>query len=314
MRVAMMIEGQEGVTWNQWVALAEAAETARLDALFRSDHYTMIHGLAGGALDAWTVLAGLAPLTRTLRLGTLVSPVTFRHPSVMAHIVASIDHMSGGRVELGLGTGWYELEHKRNGIAFPPMGERTRLLAEHVEIVIRSWREQKFDHQGPAFTLKGQQLLPKPLQTPNPPLVLGGQAGPKSAALAAKYANEYNAFSATPEDAGRSRAKLDAACVEAGRDPKTLVQSTMIAALLGETEEDAEARARRLFARMAPGAPLAGFIGRMRASGLIGTPSSVAGHLRPFEAQGVSRLFIQNFDFADLSSVALIGELARQLG
>ena len=144
MRVAMMIEGQEGVTWDQWVALAEAAEEARLDGLFRSDHFTMIHGLAGGALDAWTVLAALAPLTRTLRLGTLVSPVTFRHPSLMAHIAASIDRISGGRVELGLGTGWYELEHAQNGFDFPAHNGRAHLACwrEYVEIVVRSWREQ----------------------------------------------------------------------------------------------------------------------------------------------------------------------------
>src|SRR5579872_4276531 len=176
----MMIEGQEGVTWEQWAPLASAAEDARLDGLFRSDHFTMIHGLAGGSLDAWTTLAALAPLTRTLTLGTLVSPVTFRHPSLMAHIVASVDHISGGRIELGLGTGWYELEHVRNGFAFPPLGERTRLLAESVEIIARSFSEQKFDHRGPSFTLVGQELLPLPVQRPKPPLILGGQAGPKS--------------------------------------------------------------------------------------------------------------------------------------
>jgi alkanesulfonate monooxygenase SsuD/methylene tetrahydromethanopterin reductase-like flavin-dependent oxidoreductase (luciferase family) len=313
MRVVMMVEGQEGVTWAQWVALAEAAESARLDGLFRSDHYTMIHGLPGGSLDAWTTLAALAPLTRTLRLGTLVSPITFRHPSLIAHIVASVDHISGGRVELGLGTGWYELEHARNGFAFPPLGERTRLLAESVEIVMRSWREPSFDHSGPAFTLVGQDLAPKPVQRPNPPLILGGMAGPKSAALAAKYADEYNAFTATPEDAGRARGVLDAACANAGRDPKTLAQSTMIMALLGESDQDAEARATRLLARLAPGAPLAGLIERMRGGGLLGTPHSVAERLRPFAAHGVSRLFVQNFDFADPSSVALYGELARAL-
>lgn len=313
MRVTMMIEGQEGVTWDQWVALAQAAEDARLDGIFRSDHFTMIHGLTGGSLDAWTVLAALAPLTRTLRLGTLVSPVAFRHPSLMAHIAASVDRISGGRVELGLGTGWYELEHAQNGFAFPLMGERTRLLAEYVEIVVRSWREQAFDHRGPAFTLSQQQLLPKPVQAPSPPLILGGRAGPKSAALAAKFADEYNAFSATPKDAGECRRRLDAACANAGRDPTTLAQSTMVAAILGESEPDAEARARRLADQLAPGAPLLGFIDRMRAGGLVGAPASVAERLRPFEAVGVSRLFVQNFDFGDPSSVALIGELARAL-
>jgi alkanesulfonate monooxygenase SsuD/methylene tetrahydromethanopterin reductase-like flavin-dependent oxidoreductase (luciferase family) len=313
MRVAMMIEGQEGVTWDQWVTLANAAEAARLDGLFRSDHYTKIHGFEGGSLDAWTTLAALAPLTRTLRLGTMVSPVTFRHPSLMAHIASSVDHISGGRVELGLGTGWYELEHLRNGFSFPPMGDRTRLLAEHVEIVIRSWREAAFDHEGPAFTLKDQHFEPKPVQKPNLPLILGGRAGPKSAALAAKYANEYNAFSATPDEAGRCRANLDTACAAAGRDPATLTQSTMIAAIVGETDQDAEARVRRLLDRLAPDAPLTKFADRMRAGGMVGSAASVAARLRPFEAEGVSRLFIQNFDFADQSSVALIGELARTL-
>ncbi|MBV9510506.1 MAG: LLM class flavin-dependent oxidoreductase [Caulobacteraceae bacterium] len=313
MRVVMMIEGQEGVTWPQWKALAEAAEQARLDGLFRSDHYTMIHGLEGGSLDAWTTLAALAPLTQTLRLGTLVSPVTFRHPSLMAHIVASVDHISGGRVELGLGTGWYELEHVRNGFAFPPMGERTRLLAEQVEIIVRSWTERDFDHAGEAFTLRGQQFSPGPLQSPRPPLILGGRAGPRSVALAARYASEYNAFAATPKEAGQARAVLDAACARAGRDPATLAQSTMVFVLLGEDEADAQARASRLLARLAPDAPLRKTLEQMRAGGLLGAPADVAERLAPFGERGVSRLFVQNFDFDDLGSVALTGLLARSL-
>jgi alkanesulfonate monooxygenase SsuD/methylene tetrahydromethanopterin reductase-like flavin-dependent oxidoreductase (luciferase family) len=313
MRVAMMIEGQEGVSWAQWVALAQAAEEVRLDGLFRSDHYTMIHGFEGGALDAWTTLAALAPLTRTLRLGTMVSPVTFRHPSLMAHIVASVDHISGGRVELGLGAGWYELEHLRNGFAFPPLAERTRLLAEHVEVIIRSWREQDFDHEGGSFTLKGQQSLPKPVQSPSPPLILGGRVGPRSVALAAKHADEYNAFSTSPEDAARCRATLDAACVKIGRDPKTLRQSMVVLSVLGESDHDAERRAQRMIQRLAPSAPLVGAIERMRSAGFVGSAAKVSERLRPFEAHGVSRLFMQNFDFADPSSVALVGEVARSL-
>jgi len=313
MHVIMMIEGQEGVTWDQWVALAEGAEAARLHGLFRSDHYTMIHGLEGGSLDAWTTLAGLAPLTRTLRLGTLVSPLTFRHPSLIARIVASVDHMSGGRAELGLGAGWYELEHARNGFAFPPLGERTRLLAEHVEIIVRSWREGAFDHAGPAFTLKGQQFLPAPVQKPNPPLIMGGRAGPKSAAIAAKYADEYNTMAGAPEDAARYRAALDAACASVGRDPATLRRSAMAFALLGETDRDAEARAERLLARLAPKAPLADAIERMRSGGLVASAANVAGRLRAHEAEGLARLYVQNFDFADPSSVTLFGDLAREL-
>jgi len=314
MRINLMIEGQEGVTWAQWVALAEAVEDAGLEGLFRSDHYRSIRNdEEAGSLDAWTTLAGLAPLTRTLRLGTLVSPLTFRHPSLIARIVASVDHMSGGRAELGLGAGWYELEHARNGFAFPPLGERTRLLAEHVEIIVRSWREGAFDHAGPVFTLKGQQFLPAPVQKPNPPLIMGGRAGPKSAAIAAKYADEYNTIAGAPEDAARYRAALDAACASAGRDPATLRRSAMAFALLGETDRDAEARAERLLARLAPKAPLTGAIERMRSGGLVASAAKVAARLRAHEAEGLARLYVQNFDFADPSSVALFGDLAREL-
>ena len=184
-------------------------------------------------------------------------------------------------------------------------------LAEHVEIVIRTWREQDFDHEGRLFVLKGQQLLPKPVQKPNPPLILGGRAGPRSVALAAKYADEYNTFNGTPQDAGRCRALLEAACAKVGRDPTSLRQSTIITAILGENDRDAEARAKRLLGLLAPGAPLASTIERARAAGLVASAANVAARVRPFEAQGVSRVFIQNFDFADPSSVALIGELAH---
>ena len=313
MQIVMMIEGQEGVTWDQWVALAQGAEAAGVHGLFRSDHYTMIHGFEGGSLDAWTTLAGLAPLTRTLRLGTLVSPATFRHPSLIAHIVASVDHMSGGRAELGLGTGWYELEHLRNGFAFPPLAERMRLLAEQAEIITRSWREGAFDHQGPAFALKGQRFEPRPVQSPAPPLILGGRAGPKSAALAAKYADEYNTIAGSAEDAARFHVALDAACAAAGRDPKTLRRSLMAFAVLGEDARDAEARADRLLARLAPQSPLVEAIARMRAGGLVGAPEDVANRLRAHAAQGVSRLYVQNFDFTDASSATLYGALARAL-
>jgi len=313
MRVVMMIEGQEGVTWDQWVALAKGAEAARLDGLFRSDHYSSFHGFGGGGLDAWTTLAALAPLTTTLRLGTLVSPVTFRPPSLMARIVASVDHISGGRAEVGLGTGWHESEHRQNGFPFPDMGTRTRLLAEQVEILVKSWRGEAFDHAGEAYRLEGQIALPKPVQTPHPPIVLGGQGGPRSLALAAKFAAEYNGFANTPEDSAALRAKLDAACVKAGRDPATLAQSAMVMAILGKTDEDAEVRAERIAKRLAPGGMLEGTLGFIRASGRVCSAQQLAERLRPFEKAGVSRLYVQNFDFADESSTGFYGELARAL-
>jgi F420-dependent oxidoreductase-like protein len=257
MRVAIMIEGQEGVTWPQWVALAKAADEEKLDGLFRSDHYTMIHGLPGGALDAWTTIAALAPLTRNLRFGTLVSPVGFRHPSQLARVVASADHISGGRVELGIGTGWFEGEHRQNGFPFPPLGARTAELAEQVEIIVRSWREDTLDYRGAHYALDGQQALPKPVQQPHPPLLLGGGGGPRSLALAARYAAEYNTPAQTdPSESAMHRARLDAACAQIGRDPKSLTQSIMVVAMLGETDADAEARAARAISAPSGKSPL----------------------------------------------------------
>src|SRR5262249_27937291 len=146
MRVALMIEGQEGVTWEQWVALARAAEDAGLDALFRSDHYSAIIAPVAGALDAWTTLAGLATVTSRIRLGTLVSPATFRHPSVLARMATTVDHISGGRVEVGMGSGWYEREHLAQGFPFLDGKQRFDLFAEQVEVVVRSWSGERFDH------------------------------------------------------------------------------------------------------------------------------------------------------------------------
>ena len=174
MRLCLMIEGQEGVTWDQWVALAGATEASGLEGLFRSDHYSSFDPAGAAAHDAWATISALAALTRTIRLGTLVSPATFRHPSVVARMVATADHVSGGRVELGLGAGWFEREHDENGFPFGSVGERFELFAEHVELVVRHWTEERFDHHGTHYRLRGARSLPRPLQRPHPPLILGG--------------------------------------------------------------------------------------------------------------------------------------------
>src|SRR5215210_5245232 len=168
MRVGLCVQGQEGVTWRQWVAVAEAAEEAGLDSLFTSDHYRMLIGNPGGALDAWTVLAALADRTTSLKLGSLVSPVTFRHPSLLARIVVTVGEIAGaGRVELGLGAGWHEPEHREHGFPFPPLRDRLAQLAEQAEIVDRSWRGERFDFDGVHYRLDGAQPRPVPRQKPN---------------------------------------------------------------------------------------------------------------------------------------------------
>ena len=185
MRFAVMVEGQEDVGWDDWVAIAGDCERLGFETLFRSDHYLSVDGIGGrGSLDAWATLSALAAVTSTLRLGTLVSPATFRHPSVLAKNVVTVDHVSGGRAELGIGTGWLEAEHVAYGFPFPPLGVRMDRLAEQVEIIRRSWERGPFSFAGEHWRIDELDALPKPVQRPGPPLIMGGAAGPRSARLA----------------------------------------------------------------------------------------------------------------------------------
>jgi F420-dependent oxidoreductase-like protein len=305
MRVCLMIEGQEGVSWEQWVALARACEETGIEGLFRSDHYRSVFEVAGrGSLDAWATLAGLAAVTERLRLGTMVSPVTFRHPSELARVAATVDHISGGRVELGLGAGWNESEHRAFGFPMPELGERMELLAEQLEIVHRQWTEEEFSFEGRHYRLERCRAEPKPLQRPNPPLIMGGAAGPRAARLAARWADEYNTTFASPEDCRERRARIAAACEQAGREP--IAFSLMIPCVVGRDPKEVLARARR----------------RLEASGradddpavllsredhVVGTVEEVVARLREYESAGVERVFLQHLDHADLEMVGLIG-------
>src|SRR6266542_383607 len=208
MRVALLIEGQEGVTWEQWCALAEACETHGVDTLFRSDHYISQADESGNvAHDAWTTLAALAARTTTLRFGTLVSPATFRLPALLANAAATVDHVSGGRIELGLGAGWMEREHRAFGFPFPETSVRLEMLAEQLEIVHRLWTEERVDFHGKHYTLEDAPAQPKPLQRPRPPLIVGGSGGRGTVGPALRFANEYNTAFVSPEDAAGIRAK-----------------------------------------------------------------------------------------------------------
>ena len=288
MRICLMVEGQEGVTWEDWVRLATLTEMHGLAGLFRSDHYTAIIREEAGALDAWATLAGLAAVTKRIRLGTLVSPATFRHPSVLARMAVTVDHISGGRVEVGLGSAWYEREHTAHGFPFPQAKVRFELFAEQVEIVVRSWTEDAFDHEGEAYALRVQTALPKPFQQPHPPLVLGGGVKSRFAALAARYANEVNTLGAANDELRARKERLDRACAEAGRDPATLGFSVMTSCFVGADRGEVVDRVRR-FLEVAGGSTDAEtMIEELRAIGLTG-------------------VYLQHLNHADDDMVALIG-------
>jgi alkanesulfonate monooxygenase SsuD/methylene tetrahydromethanopterin reductase-like flavin-dependent oxidoreductase (luciferase family) len=240
----------------------------------------------------------------------MVSPATFRHPSVLARMAVTVDHISGGRVEVGMGSGWYEREHLAHGFPFPSGKERFELFAEQVEIVIRSWTEERFDHDGPTYRLQDQQALPRPLQQPHPPLVLGGTVKPRFAALAARYATEVNTLGA-PNDALRARkAALDDACAEAGRDPATLARSLMTACFLGETTGDVRDRvARFLDVAAPPGTDPDAFLAERRDRWLVGTLDEVSTRLEELRAVGITRVFLQHLNHDDDALIRLAATL-----
>jgi alkanesulfonate monooxygenase SsuD/methylene tetrahydromethanopterin reductase-like flavin-dependent oxidoreductase (luciferase family) len=292
MRVALMVEGQEGVSWDQWLALADACEEHDIEALFRSDHYLSLAApRERAATDAWTLLAALAARTTRLRVGTLVSPVTFRHPSVLAKAAATVDHISDGRLEVGMGAGWMELEHRTYGFPFPETAERVRLLADHVEHVDRQLRDD---------------LLT--VQRPRPPLIIGGSAKRGTTAPAVRFADEFNTFGVDLPEAARRRKRIDQACAGEGRDPSTLPFSLMTPFVLDHDH------ARRFVERYPNAGTADEWFEELRRRGLAGTPEELVAGLREFEGAGVERVMLQHVVHEDLDVVATIGrELAPAL-
>ena len=305
-----MIEGQEGVTWEQWVALARACEDHGLQGLFRSDHYLSFDDpRERGALDAWTTIAALASITDGIRLGTMVSPVTFRHPSQLAKAVVTADHASGGRVELGIGAGWFEREHEAYGFPFPSTAERVDLLAEQVEIVHRLWDrdEDEVSFDGRHYRLDASVALPKPVQEPHPPLIMGGAAGPRSAGLAARWADEYNVTSVDPAAARERRERVAAACETVGRDSAGIRFSIMTTTVVGADRPELERRVGALLRKEGEGDDVEAFLGDPRPHQLVGTVEQVVDRLRAFAEAGVQRVFLQHLVHEDLDMVELVG-------
>jgi F420-dependent oxidoreductase-like protein len=295
-------EPQQGATYQDQLRVARAAEDAGYDAFFRSDHYLRIGEGSGepGPTDAWTTLCGVALQTSSIRLGTLVSPATFRLPGPLAIIVAQLDQMSGGRVELGMGSGWYADEHAAYGIPFPPLSERFDRYAEQVEIVTGLWRTplgQRYSFAGRHYQLTDSPALPKPVQRPHPPLIIGGTGARRTPMLAARFATEYNVAFSSIETTKTQFDRVSAACAEIGRDPSEICRS---AALVVAVARDESELARR-----------AGVIGRtveeLRVNGIAGLPAEAVDRLGSWrERTGIDRIYLQLLDLSDLDHIELI--------
>jgi F420-dependent oxidoreductase-like protein len=300
-----MIEGQEDVTWDDWVALASACEEHGVEALFRSDHYVSGFDESRPVLDAWTTVAGLAARTTKLELGTLVSPATFRHPAVLARSAATADEISGGRVTLGMGAGWMEREHEAYGFEFGTTGERVARFGEQIEIVHGLLHENRVDFAGTYYELDDAPGLGRP----DLPILVGGSAKRGTAGPAVRYADEYNALFGTLDQARERKQALDEACEQGGRDPSTLRYSLMAPCVIGRDEQEVLESARRIGARF--GRSQEEVLERNRAHGPVGTIAEAVERLKQIEEIGYERVMLQHLAHDDLDTVALIGrELA----
>jgi len=300
MLLRIFTEPQQGADYATLLSVARAAEELGFDAFFRSDHYlTMAGSGLPGPTDAWITLAGLAVQTSRIRLGTLMTPVTFRLPGPLAIAVAQVDQMSGGRAELGLGTGWFDAEHTAYGIPFPPLAERFARLEEQLKIVTGLWETaegEEFSFSGTHYSLSGSPALPKPAQRPRPPVLIGGAGQRQTPRLAASFADEYNIPFASVADSTAAFDRVRQACQEAGRDPGSLVYSAAQTVCCGRDEAELARRAQ------ATGQQLAG----LRQTGLAGSPAEIVDKLGQFADTGASRAYLQVLDLHDLGHLELI--------
>ena len=315
MRLALMSEPQQGLAYGELLALARTAEAAGLEAFFRSDHYASFPGDANRpTMDAWATLAGLARETERIRLGVLVSPVTFRLPGPLAKMATTVDEMSGGRLEVGLGAGWNELEHAQLGIPYPGTRERFDRLEEALAIVNGLWTEPDgWTYDGRFWQVRDAFYRPSPAREgrPRPNLIVGGEGKPRGLRLAARYADEYNVSSVDAAGAAAARAGLSRACADLGRDPDRVVFSAMVGVLVGETETEVQDRTRSLLTDIgaeADPAAAAAYLASRRSRWIIGTPEQALEAIEVFAAAGVRRLMLQDLLPRDLAMVRLIGE------
>jgi F420-dependent oxidoreductase-like protein len=301
MELRIFTEPQQGASYEDILGIALATEEDGFGAFFRSDHYLKMGNVSGlpGPTDAWITLAGLARDTTHVRLGTLLSAATFRYPGVLAISVAEVDAMSGGRVELGLGAGWYDDEHTAYGLEFPPLGERFEKLEEQFEIINGLWTtdvNSTYSFSGKHYSLTNSPALPKPVQSPRPPLIVGGHGAKRTPRLAARFADEFNvAFSSF--DVSKNQFNLvDDACRAIGRDPKSLLRSVAQVVCCGANDAEVTRRAANIGRE----------VDELKENGIAGTPDEVIEKIQMWGELGLSRLYLQVLDMKDLDHVHLI--------
>jgi F420-dependent oxidoreductase-like protein len=300
MDVRVFTEPQQGASYDTLVAMARAAGQAGFEGFFRSDHVLKMGNVDGlpGPTDAWVTLAGLARDTEDITLGTLVSPATFREPGLLAITVAQVDAMSGGRVELGLGAGWYAQEHSAYGLPFPDLATRFQRYEEQLAVVTGIWdtpEGETFEFSGRHYHLSDCPALPKPLR--RPPVIVGGRGPRRTPRLAATYAAEYNQAFGPLDDFARQCGVVRAACEAVGRDPGDLVYSAGLVVCCGEDEAEIQRRAANIGRQ----------VDELRANGLCGTPAEIVDRIAQWTQQGTERLYMQVLDLGDLDHVALLG-------
>jgi len=314
MRYALMTEPQQGLTYDEILAVCRTAEEAGFEAFFRSDHYASFPGGSGKhTTDAWATLAGLARETRTIGLGVLVSPVTFRVPGNFAKVVQTVDEMSDGRVEAGVGAGWNEDEHAQLGIGFPELGERFDMLEEALAVIHGVWTEPDgWSYRGSHWQVRGSLRHGEIARggRRHPPIILGGTGGPRLARLVAEYGDEFNLTSASAEDAPEAFGRVRAACEAIGRDPDTVVYSAMTGVLVAETEAELRDRVAMLLEALERPADEGGdWLAERRGRWVMGTPDEAHERAAALERAGAQRVMLQDFVPRDLDHVRLLGRI-----
>jgi len=315
MQIGIMLEGQEGLNWERWVRISQQVEGLGLDSLWRSDHFFSV--MARGerdSLECWISLTELATRVRRIRFGPLVSPMTFRHPALLARMAAAVDGLSNGRLVLGVGAGWNEAEHGAYGISLPPMKERMDRLEEGIRVIKALWTGGPVSLSGEYYSLKDATLHPVPVQQPGPPLLIGGDGEQRLLRIVAQYADEWNSHPHSPEIFRHKRRRLIEHCRDVGRDPDAIKRSTMLGVCIAGDRNALVERGRwfRSFVTSLHDVPPDRVLAALRERGwLVGVPDEIAEQLGGWEAAGVQRVMLQYFDMDDLEGLKLLAGVAQ---